>query len=148
MGLATAASLLFWSTVASAPRVEGIKITEIELPDSEAYIYAGPAVVVAVTTPPQKKTEKEIIAELQKTDPLVYCLMEHESTFNGNAIGAAGEIGWLQFLPTTYAGNCVKLYGFDETRKDLQNQIGCAQAMIADNQVTQWTTWIYCQKYL
>lgn len=95
MGLTVAVSMLAWSTAASAPRVEGIKITEIELPDPDAYIYAGPAVVVAVIAPPQKKTEKEIIAELQKDDPLVYCLMEHESTFDGNQIGAAGEIGWL-----------------------------------------------------
>ncbi len=74
--------------------------------------------------------------------------MEHETHFDGNQVGAAGEIGWLQFLPSTYAGNCVKLYGFDETIKDLQNQIGCAEKMIADNQVTQWTTWIYCTNYL
>lgn len=149
MGLATAVSLILWNTADSGHEVEKSKNHNIEPQYLGEFIYSGNGIVVAVISPnPPKKTDSEIIAELKEDDPLVYCLMKYESRFDGNAVGAAGEIGWLQFMPSTYAGNCVKLYGFDETIKDLQNQIGCAQAMIADNQVTQWTTWIYCTKYL
>lgn len=93
-------------------------------------------------------TDQEILATVKATAPLIDCLIEHESTYDCSQTGLAGEIGCLQFLPKTYADNCVRIYGFSDNINSLSNQVECAKHMIADDQVTQWTTWIYCTKYL
>ena len=96
-----------------------------------------------------KERQDNIIARLKEEDPLTYCLMEHESQFNGNAKGKAGEIGWLQFMPSTYIEQCCYKYGYDyDGIKDLQTQIKCAQRLIAEGDLWRWTTRSKCTKYI
>ena len=94
------------------------------------------------------KTEQEVIKALQEIDPLMYCLMEHESHFNGNKVGRAGEIGWLQFMPTTYVELCVNKYHYSYYNlKDLSTQIQCARKIIAANGLRNWTTRKFCMEF-
>jgi hypothetical protein len=125
--------MLLWGTTVSAPEPK-IKTIEIKIS-------------VEITAAPVKKTDQEILAALKTEDPLIDCLIEHESTYDCTKIGKAGEVGCLQFLPKTYAGNCVNLYGLPEKNDDLEYQIACAKKMIAANELHQWTTWVFCTQY-
>lgn len=94
------------------------------------------------------KTEQEVINALQEIDPLVYCLMEHESHFNGDKLGKAGEIGWLQFMPATYVEQCVNKYHYSYYDiKNLATQIRCARQIIAANGLKKWTTKKFCLQF-
>lgn len=70
-------------------------------------------------------------------EPLIKC----ESGGNKEAIGKAGEIGWLQFMPTTF-------YTFAETYNlaspDIWNpeqQVWLATKMVDDGLESHWSCW-------
>jgi hypothetical protein len=77
---------------------------------------------------------------------LINCLEFYESSGNPNAVGDAGEIGCLQFLPTTFQHYCVEKYGFPDDIWSCGIQKECADKMITDrwNNVYHWTVAQWC----
>ena len=109
----------------------------IELQDNELLISEGSFVRASV-----------IPAWLKPTvyGNLVNCLAYHESRHDINAVGQAGEIGELQFMPSTFQQYCVEQFNL---RNDIQNaeiQRICCDYMIQDkwNNVYHWTTAEMC----
>ena len=77
--------------------------------------------------------------------PIVYatlldCISFYESSHNPEARGAAGEIGQLQFMPSTFEQYC------DGDINNPEDQFRCADEMITENwnRVYEWTTADMC----
>lgn len=79
-----------------------------------------------------------------KNEPLITCLIKHESGGNKYAEGNDGERGILQFLPSTFQYLCVGKYKLENDILNNEVQIQCAKNMIRDNMLTQFHTYIYC----
>lgn len=71
---------------------------------------------------------------------LVDCLEEEESSCNPLAVGKAGEIGCMQFMPSTFQTYCVEKYGLLNDIWDCEIQRECADRMIRDGGINHWTT--------
>jgi hypothetical protein len=89
-------------------------------------------------------TQKWDIKELVKGHILIQCLIQKESQFNPYARGLAGEIGILQFMPTTFRNFCVYKYGYKNDIWNPEIQIRCAEDMISDGLIYHWTTAPLC----
>ena len=75
---------------------------------------------------------------------LIDCLIHYESKGDKWAVGKAGEIGCMQFLPETFNHFCVGIYGY---RDDIWNcgiQKDCASELIEDGYLSFWTTKNFC----
>jgi len=87
--------------------------------------------------------------ELLTYETLINCLVYYESGGNSEAVGKDGEIGILQFLPTTWRTYCVNKYGFEDNiwSEDLQKI--CADQMLKEDfrNIRHWTTASKCLKY-
>lgn len=113
---------------------------------------------------PNKSTEriivnKEIIDEEieeiidLKNKEIIECLKKHESQICENrqdqdCQGKFGEVGCLQFLPTTFYEFCVIKYKIakDDTEiKKCKIQEKCADRMIQDGFYYLWTTIKFCK---
>lgn len=77
-------------------------------------------------------------------DSLINCLIKYESGGNQNAIGKFGEIGWLQFMPSTWS-DFNKRYNWDLDIYNSDHQILLAEKMIADGYLNRWTTAKFCK---
>lgn len=137
IGLTVAASLLLLGTAASVQEPEATPEQESKI---EIQIRAEIEYV-------RTRTDQEIIEDIKENDPLIDCLIKHESRYNCDQTGAAGEKGCLQFMPVTYKAYCVKKYGLPDDIEDLANQVDCARMMIADNGISHWTTRVFCTRY-
>jgi hypothetical protein len=83
-----------------------------------------------------------------QNEKVLACLIEKESQGNEKAKGNFGEIGCLQFLPSTFERFCVKKYGLAK-KEDIWNceiQKKCADKMIEEGYWWLWTTWWKCKK--
>jgi hypothetical protein len=83
-----------------------------------------------------------------KNEKVLVCLIEKESQGNEKAKGGCGEIGCLQFLPSTFERFCVKKYKLAK-KEDIWNceiQKKCADRMIEEGYWWLWTTWWKCKK--
>ena len=77
---------------------------------------------------------------------LINCLIWYESRGNPKAVGEAGEIGILQFMPTTFQQFCVEKYGYKDDIYNSNIQKDCAAEMIEKGGITHWTTKKFCLK--
>lgn len=75
---------------------------------------------------------------------LVDCLSFYESSHNPNAVGKAGEIGCMQFMPSTFQNYCVEQYGLDNDIWNCTIQRECADRMLKDGGLDHWTTASKC----
>lgn len=75
---------------------------------------------------------------------LVDCLEEKESNCNPLAVGKAGEIGCMQFMPSTFQSYCVEKYGLINDIWDCEIQRECADKMLIDGGINHWTTKNLC----
>lgn len=85
------------------------------------------------------------IPEYQVLGSLVDCLVEAESGGNPQAVGKSGEIGVLQFMPSTFQSFCVDKYGYRDNIWNLEIQRDCCAEMIANGGINHWTTKELCQ---
>ena len=76
---------------------------------------------------------------------LIDCLSYYESSHNPNAVGKAGEIGCLQFMPSTFKMYCVDKYGLKNDIWDCKVQWECADKMLIDGGINNWTTRDLCE---
>ena len=78
---------------------------------------------------------------------LIDCLEFYESSGDPNAVGKAGEIGCLQFMPSTFQMFCVDMYGLEDDIWDCGIQKLCANLMIGDKyeRISHWTTYKFCK---
>jgi hypothetical protein len=78
---------------------------------------------------------------------LIECLEHYESTDNPNAVGKAGEIGCMQFMPSTWQLYCVDQYGYTDIW-NCDQQKDCCDEMLEDGfyNVNHWTTKHLCVK--
>lgn len=118
----------------------GAQAPKIEYPDVPEMIFIQGNSVKAVSSPYYSK-------------PLTYgtlisCLEYHESKGDPEAIGEAGEIGCLQFLPETFEEFCVEKYKFRNDPFDPEIQKQCADRMISENwkNLYLWATANKCLK--
>jgi hypothetical protein len=72
-------------------------------------------------------------------DIIIGKLIECESSGNPAAIGKAGEIGLLQFMPTTFQAFCVDRYHLKDKIWDSSIQIKCARQMLENNLENHWS---------
>jgi len=79
-------------------------------------------------------------------ETLINCLIHHESRGNPKAIGKAGEIGILQFKPSTWKIYCVDRYKFRDDIYSPELQKLCADQMLQENfaNIRHWTTASKC----
>ena len=89
--------------------------------------------------PPHRVVFKSLAATID-------CLEFYESSGNPNAVGKAGEIGCLQFMPSTFQMFCVDMYGLKDNIWNCELQKLCANLMIGDKyeRVNHWTTYKFC----
>lgn len=71
---------------------------------------------------------------------LIDCLIKYESGWNRHAVGKAGEIGILQFLPATFQDYCVERYDYPDDIYNPTIQKLCAGEMIYKGGLRHWTT--------
>jgi len=76
---------------------------------------------------------------------LTNCLIEKESGGNEKAIGKAGEIGILQYMPKTFQHFCVKKYGLPNQIWSAAVQKECARKMLSDGYQNHWMTYKFCK---
>ena len=76
---------------------------------------------------------------------LIDCLSFYESGHNPNAVGKAGEIGCLQFMPSTFKIYCVDKYGLTDDIWNCETQKICADKMLIDGGINNWTTKDLCK---
>lgn len=95
---------------------------------------------------PQTQVLGVILATKNDLKELITCLIRYESGGNPNAIGKAGEIGILQFMPTTFS-KYSQFYGLDLDIYSSNDQILLATKMLEDdfNNILHWTTAKKCQ---
>lgn len=100
----------------------------------EGYILLQDNSVVAVS--PVYFPHKFVYASL------INCLEWEESRNNPNAFGKAGEIGCLQFLPSTFKAYC------EGDIWNCKDQRVCCDKMLQENweNINQWTTANRCLK--
>jgi hypothetical protein len=110
---------------------------QIERQNSEFYMVQGNS-IMAVSQPAQ-------------FNPAVYgavidCLEKYESGGNEYAMGEAGEIGCMQFMPSTWDMYCVGKYHLRNNIWDCGLQRLCADLMLQDkiSNLNHWTTARYC----
>ena len=77
---------------------------------------------------------------------LIDCLIKYESRGDNEAIGKAGEIGILQFLPSTFQSECVEKLGYTDNIMNEEITKECAGEMIYKGGLSHWTTRKLCQK--
>ena len=115
------------------------KAVGIALDEQNAYLQPySPIRVIKSSTLASLATEDLFEGLVYKT--LIRCLAKYESGFNQNARGADGEIGILQFKPTTFDAYCQgSIYSAED-------QIQCCDRMLlADwNNRFHWTTIGFC----
>lgn len=87
------------------------------------------------------------IPKYQVLGSLVGCLEHYESGGNPLAVGKAGEIGVLQFMPSTFQHFCVEKYGYRNDIWDAGIQRDCAAEMLNDGLIHHWTTRDKCYGY-
>ena len=132
-------------TSAVTPTVKPITLTLI-LPDSMSCL-AGREINLAGIV--DYKAEAEVLialyaAEYTSPDQLIDpCLMariiELESGFDPGQIGADGELGEAQFLPSTFAGTPLSRYGLKSASHPAIS-IEAFAWMINQGRITEWTT--------
>ena len=66
-------------------------------------------------------------------------LIDCESGGNPLAIGKAGEIGILQFMPQTFQAFCVDRYNLEDKIYKSEIQIKCCRKMLEQNLGFHWT---------
>jgi len=76
---------------------------------------------------------------------LIDCLIHYESKGDKWAVGKAGEIGCLQFLPETFNHFCVGIYGYRDDIWNCEIQKDCASELIEDGYLHFWTTDKFCE---
>ena len=76
---------------------------------------------------------------------LIDCLSYYESSHNPNAVGKAGEIGCLQFMPSTFQMYCVDKYGLTDDIWNCKIQWECCDKMLIDGGINNWTTAPLCK---
>lgn len=77
---------------------------------------------------------------------LIDCLIYYESSGRVDAVGKAGEIGILQFMPLTYKHFCVDKYGLPDDIMNPEYQKECSDKMLKENLGHHWTTLPKCQR--
>jgi len=75
---------------------------------------------------------------------LIDCLSFYESGNNPLAVGKAGEIGCLQFMPSTFQHYCVKKYGLPDDIWNEEIQRECADKMLKQGLINHWSTKNLC----
>jgi len=75
---------------------------------------------------------------------IVDCLSWEETKNSPYAMGKAGEIGILQFMPSTFQMYCVDKYQLRNNIWDVEIQKRCCDYMISDGLIHHWTTAKYC----
>jgi hypothetical protein len=78
-------------------------------------------------------------------DPLISCLIKHESSGNEKRINPRDSdgnpaYGLLQFHEDTFREWCVQKYGFDDDIFSGKIQYYCAKLMIGEGQLWRWPT--------
>jgi len=76
---------------------------------------------------------------------LIDCLSYYESSNNPNAVGKAGEIGCLQFMPSTFQMYCVDKYEMTDDIWDCSIQRECCDKMLINGGINHWTTALLCK---
>lgn len=78
-----------------------------------------------------------LVACLEKEESLICKIQQREK-----CIGQAGEIGELQFMPSTFQQYCVEQFNLRDDIENAEIQRMCADYMIQDNwdNVYHWTT--------
>ena len=116
---------------------------------NEFYLISGNS--LKAKTSVQSVKFETLGVKFEEIDPgryisLIKCLIRWESGGNSNAIGKAGEIGILQFMPTTFL-KYSQLYGLDLDIHNPKDQIYLATKMLEDdfNNLRHWTTAQKCQ---
>ena len=96
---------------------------------------------------PQSDLFIKVIPDLEEwnTACLMACLIEKESGGNEKAVGKAGEIGILQFMPRTFYFFCVKKYGLPNRIWSAAIQKECAKKMLLDGFENHWMTLKFCK---
>lgn len=81
-----------------------------------------------------------------KYSVLIECLAKHESGNDQSQIGKAGEIGCMQFLPTTF-NTFKKRFGMDVSINSCEDQKILADRILTENfaDLKHWTTRKFCQ---
>ena len=88
----------------------------------------------------------QVLADLISYDsvkndyPFLDCIISRESSWNKNAVGKAGEIGLLQFMPATFREYCVEKYGLKDDIKNPEIQLQCAKMMWDKGLIFKWTS--------
>ena len=96
---------------------------------------------------PVLPVQGQVLATIvEPENPIIDCLIQKESSGNQGAIGKAGEIGILQFMPSTWE-LFNKKYGFDLSINNPDDQIFLAQKMLEENplNIGHWSTAYLCQ---
>ncbi|MDD4110199.1 MAG: hypothetical protein PHS54_01445 [Clostridia bacterium] len=93
------------------------------------------------------KTYTTIVEDVPilKNRELINCLIHYESGGFIYTKGNAGERGILQFLPSTFKLYCIDKYKLEAISiYDTEVQKRCADLMIQEGQLHQWTTYVKC----
>ena len=99
---------------------------------------------VSINDPELYLTQTESISsKLLAEKPIIQCLIKKESGGDCSKIGKAGEIGCLQYLPTTFAEYSQK-YGLALDIHSSEDQIILAAKMIENGLIKKWSTYTAC----
>jgi len=84
------------------------------------------------------------IPHTQVLGSLVDCLVKAESSGNPKAVGKAGEIGILQFMPSTFQHFCVEKYNYRDDIWSPEIQRKCCAEMLEEGLINHWSTKDLC----
>lgn len=76
-----------------------------------------------------------------KTDLIMEAVIRCESGANQNAVGKAGEIGILQYMPSTWKEWTIKMNRPDLDINKSEDQIVVYQWAAKNNLLNHWTCW-------